>query len=491
MEQKLILSEAAFIQQGHCVNGEWVPTEPSCAEEDATHGIGVTVLGHTDDDATSYNAEQGRAHPQPVVEDDQLKTILKRLLQYKSYKDKISGQMLQRLQDHHHFALFEFPEWKTPVKSLFQMPCPVLSLFRTPCPVTHLFQTPLDLPPEAAAVPPDLPDPLPTTANVLLDLPNSPPVAAAAPQDLPGVGLPTCNSSGHARLLSSVPRGHLYSLPASCRGHGPSLPGDFYGCVPWQARDHITQFSSVANDSRPAPLTVLPASKTAHMLPDPIHGFVLIPIFMPGKGKKKGKKRSQRPPRSRAVKPPVFLGTPRTPDAGLGAESGESYGTTSGNQDWYKDFQSSELDSATIQRRDLPSSWPRCKEPQAGRNPLNYFGGPLCMVRDRTLQSPTETSRTTRTGTLRWALLGPTTPAWMIIGATLIMERQGSVATSVCGWTWGPVVSRTLQWSWKRTLIGIFPPTVTPKALRTLNLQHPRLCLRPHPGHTTLEQIYT
>ncbi|KAK1784810.1 hypothetical protein P4O66_003482 [Electrophorus voltai] len=38
--------------------------------------------------------------------------------------------------------------------------------------------------------------------------------------------------------------------------------------------------------------------------------------------------------------------------------------------------QSQNLWTSTVQRRDLPSSWPRFKELQGGRNPLNNFGGP-------------------------------------------------------------------------------------------------------------------
>ncbi|KAK1799922.1 hypothetical protein P4O66_006441 [Electrophorus voltai] len=111
-----------------------------------------------------------------------------------------------------------------------------------------------------------------------------------------------------------------------------------------------------------------------------------------------------------------------------------------------------------------------------------------------TLRSPMETSRPMRTGTQRWNPLGPTTPAWTIIGATLIKERKGSLATSVCGQTWGPIIWRTLQWTMdtplsplsphnQRTLKGTFPPTETLKALTTMSSQHPRLCLRLRPGH--------
>ncbi|KAK1788789.1 hypothetical protein P4O66_002599 [Electrophorus voltai] len=53
---------------------------------------------------------------------------------------------------------------------------------------------------------------------------------------------------------------------------------------------------------------------------------------------------------------------------GPGAEEGESYVTT-------------------IPQRDLPSYWPRSRNPQEGRNPLNDFGGALYMVWCQTLLS--------------------------------------------------------------------------------------------------------
>ncbi|KAK1789551.1 hypothetical protein P4O66_015468, partial [Electrophorus voltai] len=175
-------------------------------------------------------------------------------------------------------------------------------------------------------------------------------------------------------------------------------------------------------------------------------------------------------------------------ERGPGAEAGESYGTTSGDRDWYNNFQSSDLDSVdSYYPAERPSlilaslQGSRRREEPAERF---FWGGALCMVQGRTLRSPKETSRTMRTGTRRWAPLGPTTPAWRIMGAMLTMERKGRDATSVCDQIWGPIVRRTHQWRWKRTLIGIFPPVATPKALRTMSLQHPRL----RPGHAAPEQ---
>ncbi|KAK1795762.1 hypothetical protein P4O66_008833, partial [Electrophorus voltai] len=204
---------------------------------------------------------------------------------------------------------------------------------------------------------------------------------------------------------------------------------------------------------------------------------------MPGKGKKKkGKKGSKHPPTALEGKPPVFFGTlltPRIGESGPIAEAGESCGTTSGDWDWYNDFQSSELDSYYPAERpslilaSLHGSTKR--EEPAGQ----FWGGPVYGL---------GSSWSMRTGTWRWSLLGPTTPTWMIIGATLIMERKGSIAVSVCGQTWGPIVNRTLLWRWKRTLKRIFPPTATLKALRTMSPQHPRLCLRLRLGHAAPEQ---
>ncbi|KAK1785825.1 hypothetical protein P4O66_003200 [Electrophorus voltai] len=71
--------------------------------------------------------------------------------------------------------------------------------------------------------------------------------------------------------------------------------------------------------------------------------------------KRKGKKGSEPPPTALAGKPPEFLGTLRTPECGPGergpgAEAEESYGITSGYQDWYSDFQSSDSDSVDSSR---------------------------------------------------------------------------------------------------------------------------------------------
>ncbi|KAK1795688.1 hypothetical protein P4O66_001178 [Electrophorus voltai] len=150
----------------------------------------------------------------------------------------------------------------------------------------------------------------------------------------------------------------------------------------------------------------------------------------------------------------------------LGAEAGESYGTTFGDWDWYNDFQSSESDSYYPAER--PSLILTSLQGSTRREePAEQFWGTLCMAQGQTLLSPMETSQTKRIGTRRWTLLGPTTPAWVIIGATLIMERKGSLATvyvPVSVHVLVPVLPPVACSGWNagsRALVGDGPVTYT------------------------------
>ncbi|KAK1798038.1 hypothetical protein P4O66_000536 [Electrophorus voltai] len=94
-----------------------------------------------------------------------------------------------------------------------------------------------------------------------------------------------------------------------------------------------------------------------------------------------GRPVTEPPPTAHAGNPPMFLGTLLTPtigENGPGAEAEESYGTTSGYQDWYNDFQSSDsVDSYYPTERPslilaLLHRSTRREEP-AGR----FWGGPI------------------------------------------------------------------------------------------------------------------